>query len=482
MPDLATVERPWVAAYPPGVPDRYAIPAVGLGRLLQDAARDFPRKPAMVHLGTTTTWHELGLRVAHFAAVLQQAGVAPGDRVVVVLANVPSMVATCFAVWRCGATVVPVPPAATAASEAFAATTIQATSARWLVGSLDEVDRLALLRDRALQVQGVFVTDLEAWLAPRSRLARRLPRPGRRSSWRPSDLRGVTVPDGVTVLETSLPGGPASPVSDDPSATAVVLFTAGATGARKGVLLSHANLVANAFQARLWLPDLRAGEERILCVLPFSHAYGLTSGMLTATLTGACMVLPDDTDAGALLGLIATQRPTLVAGAPSLFAALARHAQVAAHDLSSVRACLSGAATLPDDVVLAFEEASGGARLREGYGLTEAGPLTHANPVYGRTVSGAIGLPVTETVAIVVDPANPTRRRSPGEVGELAVHGPQVMQGYLDDPQATAQVLRDGWLLTGDLVTCDDEGVFHLVGRTRAVVHSTTGNGQERRA
>ncbi len=467
MPDPATVDRPWTDAYPPGVPPTYPIPRVGLPRLLADAVRDFPTGEAIAFAGRRWDWAEVGRLVERTAVVLAGQGVGAGDRVGLVLPNVPAMVVCCLATWRLGASVVPVEPReATAELERV----LGAAGCRVVVAQSSDLDRVAGVRDAVEGLEVVVGSAVHAWL-PRTKRVLFPIRARRSGAYRriPSDAGFVDLEAAVEAAT-----GRAPTVAIDPDAEAAVLFTGGTTGRRKGVVLSHHNLVANAFQARLWVPDVRAGHERVLCVVPFAHAYGLTLGMLVATLVAGTMVLPHDPDPAALPALVAAERPTLLPAVPAVYRAMVERPEAAKADLTSLRACVSGAAPLPPELVAAFEARSGGARLREGYGLSEAGPLTHATPIYGRRMDGAIGLPVTGTVAIVVDPADPTRRLGPGRVGELAVHGPQVMQGYLDDPEATAEVLRDGWLLTGDLVRCDAAGVFTLVGRRRDVI-STRG-------
>ncbi len=463
MPDPATVERPWIDAYPPGVPPRYPLPAVALPRLLADAARDFPLHDALVFAGRTWSWSELGALAEQTAVVLAGAGVQAGDRVGIVLPNVPMMVVTCFATWRLGATVVPIDPREATAE---VSRVLAAAGCHVVVGQSSDLDRLEALRDELPGLLTVAATAVHRWLPRTKRVL--FPLAARRTGAYhrvPADAEVLDLDAALTAAT-----GRAPAVRIDPEHEAAILFTGGTTGRRKGVVLSHGNLVANAFQARLWVPDLRAGHERFLCVVPFSHAYGLTLGMLATTLVAGAIILPHDPDPARLPALVAKARPTLLPAVPAVYRALVEHPGAAKADLSSLRACVSGSAPLPPDLSTTFEVRSGGARLREGYGLSEAGPLTHATPIYGRRMDGSIGLPVTETVAIVVDREDPTRRLPVGEVGELAIHGPQVMQGYLDDPEATAAVLRDGWLLTGDLVRADVDGVFTLVGRKRDVI------------
>jgi long-chain acyl-CoA synthetase len=213
----------------------------------------------------------------------------------------------------------------------------------------------------------------------------------------------------------------------------------------------------------------------VLAATAFTHPYGLTVGLLAGTLAAATLVVPVSTEGPALVRTIADARPTLFPALPSLLVAIVEAGGRRRPDLSSLRVCLVGGAPLAPDVARRYRALSGEGRLREGYGVSEAGPLTHANPVYGRAHHGRGGLPVTGTASIVVDPDDPTVVLDPGQVGLLAVTGPQVMPGYWQDPEGTAAVLRDGWLLTGDLAVMDTAGHVGIVDRLVDVVVTAAG-------
>src|SRR5690606_788095 len=234
--------------------------------------------------------------------------------------------------------------------------------------------------------------------------------------------------------------------------TAVIQFTSGTTGQPKGVVLSHYNLVANTMQVRLWLTDVRDGQEAMLCVVPFSHVYGMTSAMNLAVSIGASMVLLPRFDTEDVLRAIRRYRPTLFPGVPAMYVAINNFPGVRKFGIDSIRACISGAAPLPIEVKETFEKLTKG-KLVEGYGLSEAGPVTHANPVFGRAKVGSIGIPLPNTEAKIVDLRTDIPLTVPtGQVGELMVRGPQVMLGYWQNEEATRRVLdADGWLRTGDV-------------------------------
>jgi long-chain acyl-CoA synthetase len=264
--------------------------------------------------------------------------------------------------------------------------------------------------------------------------------------------------------------GPAAEVEVDADEDLALLqYTGGTTGLSKGVMLTHANLNANAAQVQEWLPDIEPGREVMMAVLPFFHSYGLTICLNLGIKVAAAVVCMPRFDLPKVLEAIDTYRPTIFPGVPTMYVAINNAVEGSSHDLSSIKACVSGAAPLPGEVSDEFERHSGG-RLVEGYGLTEASPVTHANPIYGKRKVGTIGLPLPNTIARVADPDDVSRTMPVGEPGELAVMGPQVMKGYWNRPEETDQVLRDGWLLTGDMATMDEEGYFAIVDRKKDLI------------
>jgi long-chain acyl-CoA synthetase len=463
MPRPDEVPRPWLASYPPAVPETYSYPLVPLTRLLDDAAQDLPMTPAVEFLGYSLTYRELLDRIDRLAVALGKLGVGKGDRVGVILPNCPQHVIAIFAILRLGAIVVENNPLYTAEELEHQ---INDAGCRVLI-CLDPVyKKLAVLKGRLTSVEHILATGIEDALPfPKNVL---FPLKGRRDGsyykipesegvHRLADLIRRSAP---TVVQTEV---------DPQEDVAMLLYTGGTTGVSKGVMLTHFNLVANAFQARLWMPDIQAGRENMLCVMPFFHAYGLTLGLTMGVLSAATLTLLPRFDRDAVLKTIDRRHPTLFPGVPTVYVALNNAPNLRKHDLSSIRACLSGAAPLPVEVAKQFESVTGG-KLREGYGLTESSPLTHANPIYGKAKRGSIGLPVTDTICALRDLEDPTKPAAPGEPGELAVTGPQIMKGYWNRPDETAEVLRDGWLLTGEVAQVDEEGYFSIVDRKKDMI------------
>ena len=438
------------------MPPTYRYPQVPLTRFLDDAVRDFPETAAVESHGTTWTYDRLGREVDAVAAGLVEAGIRPGERVAMALPNVPQAVAVAFGAWRIGAVLVPLEPSLATVE---LVRLLEDADAAALIATGDLLRRLAA--DGASRTTRLTVGIERGVWAPRVGRVRRAVRRTRAPHLPPRtiDLAGLLRPAAAAPRHAVRP--------DD---LAVLAYTAATTGGRHAAMLTHRNLVANAFQARLWIPDVQAGRERILAAMPFGHVHGLTLGLLAGVLSAATLVLVDEPDGETLVTTIEHARPTLFPTVPNLLRRIVDHPRVGRHDLTSLRACVSGGAALDAGLAQRIQVLTDGARVRQGYGLSEASPLTHANPIYGRVAHDGIGLPVSDTVAVVVDPVTRDRILPSGQVGELAVAGPQVMTGYWKDPALTEATLRGPWLFTGDLATVDDEGWFTFVERKADVL------------
>lgn len=461
LPVPAEVDRPWCESYPPGVPPRYDYPRVPLTRFLDDAARDYPETDALRFRGRSWTWSELRDLVDRAAARLADLGVVPGERVALVSPTTPASVVVSFAVWRLGAVLVPLDP--TMSTDELTGR-LRSTAPGVVVADVAALDVLAAARPQLPHLRHVVATDPTRWLGGVQR--RLAPLVGRLAG-----RRTMTRDDDVHRLDELLAGGPAliRQHVTTPATHAVVLFTGGTMRAGRPVVLTHGNLVANAFQTRLWVPDMRSGHEVLLGALPLWHAYGLTSVLLTGALAAATMVLVPRPDAEDLLAAVEDERPTLFPGVPRMYDRIARAAG-GGHDLSSLRVCVSGGAPLEQATQEAFEAVAAGVRLRQGYGQSETSPLAIASPVYGAVTPGTVGLPVTDTVAIVRRLDAPDERADTGEIGELLLAGPQVMAGYWRGPDEQPEAPGE-WLATGDLASVDEHGVFRVHGRLGDLVH-----------
>ena len=455
-------ERPWLAHYDNGVPHTIAVPDVPLQRFLQSSARRFPRRRAIIFEGGGMSYRRLDQESDRFAMALAGLGIGPGRRVMILLPNLPQTVVTFFGVLKAGATVVLASPVSEP-DEVMRQVRDAQVDGLITLTKLAEVGREVL---RSTAVRHVILTSVADYLPPVKKALFRLLREGPEGHRLPKPLA-----QGMHTLK-ALQSGQYAPqpmrearVGD----LAVIAYTGGTTVAPRGVMLSHRNLAANALQVRHWVPDLREGREVFLSVLPFTHSYGQTTALIVPVMMGATMVILPTFITGQVLRAIHRHRPTLFPGVPTMYTAINNFPGARRYGIRSIRACISGAAPLPVEVQEAFEKLTRG-RLVEGYGLTEAGPVTHANPLYGRRKIGCIGLPVSSTEAMVVDLLS-GEPLPPGAIGELAVRGPQVMRGYWGAPAATSEVLRpDGWLLTGDVARADEEGYFQIISRKREMI------------
>jgi len=468
-PSLPSVDRPWLRSYPPGVPASYRIPKVPIPRLLDDAVRDFPQAVAVRRGHLDLTHVALRDHVADLVTLFRELGVARGDRLLVATGTTVTTPVVLLAAWRLGAIVVALPPGSD--RDRIAARAVEVGEATGVIGVLATRDRLQDLLAAGLEVDWALDSTDEAWLAPPTRFhlpKLRLPR--RRAADGPIRELGTAMAEVASAPVTLHGDGPV------PVEAPALLVPRWRGDDRRVIVLTHANLVASTFQARLWVPDIQAGREHVVVAGDLLALGPMVLGWLAGMLAGACVELVPPTETAGLARTIARQRATLAVLAPAHVAALLSESEGSRHDLSSLRVVLASGGPLDPVSALELERRTGGARVREGFGVSEAGPITHAQPVYGRTMPGAMGLPVTDTVAIVVDPQEHGRLRAPGEPGLLLLAGPQVSPGYWRDEAATAERFVDGWLLTEDLASVDTDGVFTHHGRRHEVLTLSDGS------
>jgi long-chain acyl-CoA synthetase len=454
--------RPWLAWYDPGVPAGIVVPDSTLPDLLATAAREYPAAPAILFYGRVIDYAIFDRLATRFAVALRNAGVAPGERVALVLPNIPQAPVAYYGALRAGAIVVLTNPIFEAGGLVRQLTDAGATT---LVALSMFHPLVTAVRERA-SVHRVIYTNLKEFLPPGQRRLFTLLRQEREGHRVPTDEARRALWMAHMLTDTA-----AAPLpSCDPDEPAAILYTGGTTGEAKGVVHTHLSLVANALQVAAWLPAARRGAERVVCVLPFSHAYGMTACMNFSVAIAAAMILLPTFETAHVLHAIRRERATIFPGVPPMYAAIAETSNVRRYGLSSLRACISGAAPLPIEVQEGFERVTR-ARLVEGYGLTEAGPVTHANPLGSAHERHAtIGIPLPSTDAKIVD-ATTGADLPPGRIGELLVRGPQVMQGYWNRPDDTADAFTpDGWLRTGDMARMDADGFFQIIERKKDVI------------
>jgi len=451
-------DKPWLTKYPSAVPRQITIRQAALWELMQSAAERYQESVATIFYGAKLKYSDLIEGVARTGGFLQAVGVNPSDRVAILMPNVPSFIMAFYGTIFVGGTVVPLNPLLSTNELEFQ---LIDSGAETLIVAEALVEKVAPILIRTL-VKRVVVSSISHYVPIYLRPVVAL-------KCRHHSNVAIHIP--VYKLEAELRTAPKTkPYPAKLNDPAVLLYTGGTTGICKAAILTHFNLVANVDQIRAWLYALQPAREVVACVLPFFHSYGMTVGMNLAVDMAAAMVLLPKFDPLETVRAIHKYRVTLLPGVPSMYMAIARTAQRNKIDISSVKVCVSGGAPLIREIYEKFVSVTG-AKLVEGYGLTEASPVTHVNPIWdSENRIGSIGLPIPNTDCRIVDLQTGTKDLAPGEEGELIIRGPQIMAGYWNRPQETTQTIRDGWLYTGDIATMDPDGYFRIVDRKKDMI------------
>ncbi|MDQ7782751.1 MAG: long-chain fatty acid--CoA ligase [Desulfomonilaceae bacterium] len=454
------MEKIWLKSYAPGVPETVDFVDMTLPEALAKTTATYPENPALVFQGTTVTYAQLTDLVSRFAASLKNLGVKPGDRVALLLPNlVQTVVGTYGALWM-GAIAVPNNPLYT---DRELEHQFNDSGARILLCFDTLVPRMLQIRKRT-GIEKIVSCHIRDYLPfPLKQLFPFVKRD--------LHLKTPSAPNVYEFMDLVKGGEPlGKPHKADMDDTAVIIYTGGTTGTSKGVELTHRNLSYNCQQARAWIPNFLDGKEVNLGCLPFFHSYGMTGAMNMSIFYGWCDVLIAKPEAKAILESVDKYKVSFIPGVPTLFNAMINDPDIKKYDLSSIKACLSGAAPLAMETIRGFKDLTG-ILLMEAYGLTETSPCTHGIPFGGKEKPGCIGLPVPNTEVKLVDVDDYTREITEFNVpGEMCIKGPQVMKGYVNRPEETAAVIKDGWLLTGDIATVDEEGYFRIVDRKKDMI------------
>ncbi len=450
--DMRSDEKPWYRNWPVTVPKHIDYPKGPLFDLLGNTAKIFPEKTALVFLEKEISYDQLDALSDKFAGALASLSVKKGDCVALFLPNVPQFVIAYYGALKAGAILTAISPLYREREVEFQLSDSKAKTVVTLDSLLPVVDAVR----HESSVENVIVTD-GGWGSEDVDAVRQTQKGNGHSfqhlleKHRPSDAPNLEI-DGSVDL-------------------AALQYTGGTTGKAKAAMLTHANLVSNAMAFASWIKGVQ-GQETFLTALPLFHIYGMTTSLNVPVYLAAKIVLSTRFEPAKLLGTIQRHRVTVFCGVPTMYQALLASPELSKFDLTSIRVCISGASSLPVQVQEKFMEVTGGL-LAEGYGLTEASPVTHCSPV-DPTLStvrvGSIGLPLPDTDARIVDLETGTKTMPVGETGELAVHGPQVMKGYWNQPEETALVLRSGWLFTGDIARMDAEGYFYITDRKKDLI------------
>ena len=457
----SVADEPWAKSYPPGIAHALKVPKEPFWRLTDEAVAEFAELTALDFLDRRTSYRELGHLIDRAAAGFQALGVGRGVKVGLLLPNCPYYVICYFAVLKAGGTIVNYNPLYVP---------------REIVHQIDDSEtEIMVTLDLKLLYDKVALSMSQSRLKRIvvGRMAELLPFPRNllfsifkrgELAHVPEDERHVRF-DRLVANDGRVREVPVDPERD----IAVLQYTGGTTGTPKAAALTHGNLWANLRQIEVWFPEGERGKERTLAVLPFFHVFAMTSVMNFTLHSGGLLILLPRFELKQVLKTIDRKRPTLFPGVPTIYTAINNAPDLAKYDLSSIKLCISGAATLPVEVKRQFE-AHTGCKLVEGYGLSEASPVVCCNPIYGLNKPGSIGLPVPGTEVRIMSLDEPHRPLPTGERGELWVRGPQVMAEYWHQPEETAHTLIDGWLRTGDVGYMDADGYFFIVDRLKEVI------------
>jgi long-chain acyl-CoA synthetase len=454
--------KPWFRSWPEGIPKHLKYPEISLPSLLEETVQKYPDKPALIYFDREITYRELKLHSDRFASALANFGIRKGEKVAIFLPNIPQFVIAYYGLMKLGAV-------ASAISPLYKEREVEHQLRDAEAETLVLLDLLYPIVEKTWQktkLKRLIIAGLKDYMPKSKRilgtLLRKIP------------SRKVELDANINSFTDLIDKATAEPpqVEIDPkNDLATLQYTGGTTGIAKGAMLTHMNLVSNALMCASWLRG-EEGKDTFLAVLPLFHIYGMTTGMNGPIYLAGKIVLLPRFDVAGTLKAIQKHRVTVFCGAPAMYSMLLTYPELEKHDCTSIRFCISGSAPLPPEVQEKFMDVTNGV-LVEGYGLTESSPVTHCNPL-DRTMKtvkvGSIGLPWPDTEAKIKDLETGEEEVKVGETGELAVKGPQVMRGYWKMKQETLEVLRNGWLYTGDIGKMDENGYFYITDRKKDLI------------
>jgi len=454
-------EKPWLKSWPEDVPQSIKYPEIPLFEFLERTATLYPRRIAINFYGKKITYRELKELTDRFTTALHDLGVKKGDRVGLFLPNIPQFVIAYYGALKAGATVSTISPAYRTQEVLFQVNDSE-TETMIVLDLLYPIVRKLWVKTT---LKRVIIARMKTFM-PRTKsffgtLLGKVPSL--------KVKRELDVYFFKELIEDYPPNPPRVEINPR-NDLAALQYTGGTTGTPKGAMLTHYNLVSNAIMCFAWL-HTNPAQEIVLTVLPLFHVYGMTTSMNCPIYMAATMVMLPRFHVKEVLKTIEKHQVTVFFGVPTMYAILASYPEIDKYNLTSLKFCISGAASLSPEVQRKFMEKTGSV-LIEGYGLTES-PITHCNPLDPtlKTVkTGSIGVPWPDTEAKIVDLKTGTRKLPAGKIGELVIKGPQVMKGYWRLPEETAKVLRDGWLYTGDVGRMDKDGYFYIVDRKKDII------------
>jgi long-chain acyl-CoA synthetase len=458
--------KPWLSNYEPNVTTSYDVPDAPIHSLLENSARRFPDQNALIFKGSKISYRELNDQADAVAAALAANGFKKGDRAVIYLVNSPQFIISYYGILKAGGIVIATNPLYSERElehqlrDCGAETVFVMTLFYDLLKSVQQKGNTSVNRIIVSNIKEYFPSHIKFLFS----IAKER-KDGHRINLMPGDM---WFQDFIAAGRQATPAN-VEVTGDD---IALLQYTGGTTGISKGAIGKHRHLMANTFALNSWLTDTEEAKEVVLTAIPLFHSFGMIVAMNFGILAASSLVLiPNPRDQKDLLGSINKYKPTVFPGVPALYVAINNNPEVAAgkYDIGSIRICVSGSAPLLLETKERFEELTGG-KLVEGFGLTEAHVVTHANPIYGEIRPGSVGLPLPGIMCRIVDSETGDREMPVGEIGELIIKGPSIMEGYWQMPTETANTLRDGWLFTGDIARMDNDGFFYIEDRKKDMI------------
>jgi long-chain acyl-CoA synthetase len=435
-------KKAWLSHYPETIATDITIPRKSLPEMLHEIASKYPSNNAITFFNKKITYQELQFAVTAFASSLQKNGIQKGDRVAIMLPNCPQYVISFYGILTAGAIVTQVNPMSV---ERELKHVINDSGAETII-VLEALYPIVKAIQPETNIKKIIVVSL------------------------PPSGKNFT-PDRTFEDFLTEGNGQVLPVSIQPeNDVAVLQYTGGTTGRSKGAMLTHRNIFANVIQCYEFFKDhIEIGKERNLSVIPFFHVFGMNSCMNLTLYTANEMILLPRFELMEVLNTIKTEQPTIFPGVPTMYVAITNHPEAEEYGIDSIKICNSGSAPMPVELLNQFERITG-AKILEGYGLSEASPTTHCNPVFAERKPGTVGIGVPSTDYKIMDLGTGNHEVPTGEIGELIIKGPQIMKGYWNMPEETAHTLRDGWLYTGDIAKVDEDGYVSIIDRKKDLI------------
>jgi long-chain acyl-CoA synthetase len=452
-------KRIWHKSYAQAVPPSVDYETITLPSALERTVINFPDTNALIMMGRRINYKELDELVNRFATALADLGIQKGDKVALLLPNIPQVVIAAYAVFRLGGVVVMNNPLYT---ENELEHQLNDSDSKMVVALDLLVPRLLKLKEKT-GIETVIACHIRDFLPfPKKQLFPFVKKEMHRKTDPDEEVH-----DFMDLVKRYSPTPPKTELAFDDLAG--LLYTGGTTGLSKGVMLSHANLSINVQQLKAWIYEAKDGQETVIGIFPIFHSAGFTAVMNHSIYRGMTVILVPRPEPGIVLEMTRKYRPDWFPCVPTIYIGLLNHPDFQKTDFSSIKGCVSGAAPLALETIREWEEKVG-ATIIEMYGLTETSPLSHANPWGGKTKVGSVGVPLTDTDCRIVDLETGTNDLPLGESGEILLKGPQLTKGYYKKPEETADAIREGWFYTGDIGYMDDEGYLFIVDRKKDMI------------